>query len=171
MRKSGYGLCYDLVYAIVFGIGVAIGRMIFRAAQAGWRQPAIRILMGAAVVALIAPTAWAAALGPATAASWATVWAVVASGGWHGLHGGLGAVASPAVTGARWYAAVRAGGYALLASPAVVAAPGFWGGPPVLGWAAAVVALAATQAVVWRPRGRRTGGQHGPGLRGQRRLQ
>jgi hypothetical protein len=134
MRQTGHGCLCDLAYAVIFGLGAALGRSIFRALASGWREPGVRIVMGALIVALAAPAAWAAALTGPSVALWAVVWAVASVGGWHGLTGGLWAVASPAVTGTRWAAAVRAGGYAVLA------APGLWGVALLAGlpaWAAA----------------------------------
>lgn len=158
MRQTGHGCICDIIYGVLFGIGAALGRTIVRLVAAGWRNPGVRIVMGAIIVAVCAPAAWAAALAGPAAAGWAAVWAVGSCGGWHGLHGGLGVTVSPAVTAARWYAAVRSGGYACLAGAAVVAAPGWWGGPSLLGWGAAGLLLAATQVVVWRPWSFRPGG-------------
>lgn len=156
--KTGHGCLCDLFYGIVFGMGAALGRAVFRGLAAGWRNPGVRIGMGAILVGVTAPAAWAAALSGPIGAGWAAIWAGVAAWAWHGLTGGLAATVSPAVTGARGFRAATNGGYAVIVGAALVVAPGWWGGPPYLGWAAAGVLLAATQAAVWRPWSFRRGG-------------
>jgi hypothetical protein len=141
VRRTGRGCLCDLAEGVIFGLGLAIGRALWRLIILAWGWPAPRIVIGGVLLAVSVPWEVASLSGAS-----AVLAGALAALGLHGVAGGLSHLrpdwaASPVVR------IGRAAGYALLLGPGVWAA-GLLIGLPVWGAGAAVVVTVAGIAAV-----------------------